>query len=158
MNKSKYNHLKSITHKLLEESISRRYNLHDPNFDQIDELRKRYIAISKKKCERYLVNCLLCLLATTNRVRYIRINTRLNLGYFSNISKNSRLSRFSQERYYFSLVFEMRFFSSSFRDMSYNFYLKQLPMFEVRLNQILSKTPRFIYRLFIFTTNSNFRK
>ena len=36
-------------------------------------------------------------------------------------------------------------FSSSFRDMTYKYYLKQtLPMCEVRLNQILAKNLRFI--------------
>ena len=39
-------------------------------------------------------------------------------------------------------------FSSSFRDMTYNYYLKQqLPMCEVRLYQILAKNPRLIYLL-----------
>ena len=39
-------------------------------------------------------------------------------------------------------------FSSSFGVLRYNYYLKQqLPMCEVRLNQILAKNPRLIYRL-----------
>ena len=39
-------------------------------------------------------------------------------------------------------------FSSSFRDMSHNYYLKQqLPMFKVRLNQILTKNPKLIYNV-----------
>ena len=39
-------------------------------------------------------------------------------------------------------------FTSCFRDMTYNYYLTQpMPMCEVRLNQILAKNPRLIYRL-----------
>ena len=34
MNKSKFNHLKSITHKTLDDSIIRRYTVPNPIFDQ----------------------------------------------------------------------------------------------------------------------------
>ena len=50
-------------------------------------------------------------------------------------------------------------FSSSFRDMTYDYYLKQqLPMIEIRLNQILAKNPRLIYRLSRFLGNPYVRK
>ena len=57
MNISKYNHLKSITHKILDESILRGYFILIPIFDQTDELMKRYINIydKKKKNIRFVV-------------------------------------------------------------------------------------------------------
>ena len=38
MDNSKYNHLKSITHKMLSESIMRRYIIQNPNISDIDEI------------------------------------------------------------------------------------------------------------------------
>ena len=83
-----------------------------------------------------------------------------NLEQFLNFSKSCILSRIIQDRYCFSHVYEMRItFDSSFRDMTYNYYLKQqLSMCEVRLNQILAKNPRFIYRLNRFSSNPYTRK
>ena len=49
MNKSKDNHLKSIIHKLLEESTIGRYIVLNPIFEQIDEVLKRYNKIYNKK-------------------------------------------------------------------------------------------------------------
>ena len=82
MNKPKYNHLKSITQKTLDESIMRRYIVLNAIFDQIDEILKRYINTYIKKFENFLVSCVLKPLTFTNRVRYIIINTKLNLDFF----------------------------------------------------------------------------
>ena len=41
--KSKCNLLKSITHKLLDESIIRRCIIRNPNLNQVDEIMKNYI-------------------------------------------------------------------------------------------------------------------
>ena len=49
MNKSKYKHRKTIPHKTLEEPNIRKYNILTPNFDQIDEIMKRYKIIFNKK-------------------------------------------------------------------------------------------------------------
>ena len=59
-----------------------------------------------------------------------------------------------------SHLYETRInFSSSFRDMTINYRLKQQsPMCEVRLNQILAKNPRLIYRLNRLTSNPYTRK
>ena len=121
---------------------------------------KKYINIYSKKFERYLVSCVLIVLTTTNRVRYIRINTKLNLDYFLNFSKKSILSRINQVRCLFSHIHEMRItFSSSFRDMTYNYYLKQpLQMCEINLNQILAKNPGLIYLLNRSSNNPYIRK
>ena len=52
-----------------------------------------------------------------------------------------------------------RTFSSSFRDMTYNYHLKQqLLMCEVGLNQILAGNLRLIYRLKRLSSNSYTRK
>ena len=62
---------------------------------------------------------------------------------FFNFFKNTISSRINQVRHSFCHVYEMRItFSNSFRDMTSNYHLKQqLPLFEVRLNQILAKNP-----------------
>ena len=49
VHKSKYNHLKTITQKPLNESIVRRYIISNPNNDKIAEIRKRYNNIYLKK-------------------------------------------------------------------------------------------------------------
>ena len=72
----------SITHKRLDESFIRRYIIPNPNFDQINEIMQSYVKIYNERYEKYLVNCVLKLLTTTNRVRSIRIDTKLSLGYF----------------------------------------------------------------------------
>ena len=41
MNKSEINHLKSTGHKILDDSIIRRYIFLNPIFHQIDEIMKR---------------------------------------------------------------------------------------------------------------------
>ena len=46
-NKSKHNHLKSITHETLDEYTIRGYNNFIPIFDQFDEILRRYNNISK---------------------------------------------------------------------------------------------------------------
>ena len=72
-----------------------------------------------------------------------------------NFSENSIISGIDQDRYFFFHVYEKCItFSSSFRDMTYNYYLKQpMPMYEVRLTPILAKNPRLIYRLKRFRKN-----
>ena len=45
MNKSKYNHLKSVVQIILHESITRRYIVLNPIFDQIDEILKSFFNI-----------------------------------------------------------------------------------------------------------------
>ena len=45
-------------------------------------------------------------------------------------------------------------FSSSFRDMAYDYCLKhRMPMCEIKLNQTIAKIPRHIYRLNGFSIN-----
>ena len=121
---------------------------------------KKHINGYNMKHERYSIDCVLKLLTTTNRVRYIRIITKPNLEYFLNFSKKSLLSKINQDQYCFSHIYEMRFtFSSSFRDMTYDNYLKQrMPMCEIKLNQVVAKNPRLIYRLNRFSTNPFIRK
>ena len=86
------------------------------------------------------------LLTATNRVRYIRINTKPILNYSFHFSKNSILSRINQDPKIFSPIYEMRItFSSSSRDMVYDYYLKHpRPMSEIRLNQTLAQNRRLI--------------
>ena len=48
MNKSINSHLKSITHKTLDESIIGRYFFLKPNFDDVDEIIRKYINIYNK--------------------------------------------------------------------------------------------------------------
>ena len=84
-----------------------------------------------------------CVLTITNRVRYITINTKLNSRLYLNISINLILSRINQDRYCFSHIYARRItFSSSFREMTYDHYLKQpMSMCEIRLNEILANNP-----------------
>ena len=49
--KSKYNHLKSITHKILDESIIKRNIIRNPDIRDIDEIMRNYIEIYKKLWE-----------------------------------------------------------------------------------------------------------
>ena len=46
--KSKFNHLKSVGHKILDKSFIKRCNIENPNTHDIDEIMKRYINIYKK--------------------------------------------------------------------------------------------------------------
>ena len=144
MNKPKNNPLKSIGHRILDYFIIRRYFNPNPIFDQIDEIMKRYCNIYNEKHEKYSVSWVLKLLKTTSCVRYNRINTKPNLDYFFTFSKISILSTINQNRFCFSHVSGMRItFSSSFGDVTYIYHLKQpLPMFEVRIKQIIAKNPR----------------
>ena len=66
--KSRYKHFKSLKHKAFDESILRRYIVLNPNFDENDTIMRRYI---NKHNEEYDVRCVLKLLTTTNRVRYM---------------------------------------------------------------------------------------
>ena len=59
MNKSKYNILKSIAQRKLEESFIRRCINPNPIFEQIYELMKRYNNIFNKKYEKCLFSCVL---------------------------------------------------------------------------------------------------
>ena len=50
-------------------------------------------------------------------------------------------------------------FSSFFKDMTYDYYLKQRTlMCEIRLNQILAKNLRLIYRLHRYSNNLIIKK
>ena len=93
-------------------------------------------------------------------MRYNRISEKPNLERFLNFSENSFLSRLNQDHYCFTHIFEMRItFSCSFRDMTYEYYLKhQLAMCEIELNQILAKNPRLINRLNRFSSSPYTRK
>ena len=53
MNKSKYNHSKSIGHKILHESFIPRYIIQDRNINYIDEIMRKYINIYNKKYETF---------------------------------------------------------------------------------------------------------
>ena len=75
-NKSKKNQFKSVTHKTLDESITRRYIDLNHKFDVVDERMGIYMNIINKKVEPNGVHCVLKLITTTNRVRYITINTK----------------------------------------------------------------------------------
>ena len=76
MNKSKYDHLISISHIILDESNIRIYIIFNPVFEQMDEIMKRHNIFYNEKYEKYSVSCVLKLLFTTNRVRFIRIITK----------------------------------------------------------------------------------
>ena len=104
MNKSKYNHLKSVTLKTLDESILSRYIILNPFINETDEIMKRFINIYNNKYQQYSVSCVLKLLTTTNNVRHIRINEKLNLDYFFNFTKSSIFSGINQDRYFFSYL------------------------------------------------------
>ena len=80
MNNSKKILSKSVTHKMLSESIIRRY-IQTPNIKDIGGKMGKYINLSNKKL-RCLVSCVLKLINTANRVRFIRIKTRLSLEIF----------------------------------------------------------------------------
>ena len=49
MDKSKYNHLKSTGHKILDEPIVTRYFIKDRNINDIDEIMRKNIIICNKK-------------------------------------------------------------------------------------------------------------
>ena len=160
MEKSKWNNLKSSTHNIHDESITRRYIILDPNKNLFDEIMKKIFNNYKNNYARYLVSCLLKLLTTTNHVRYIRINEKPNVEYFLNFSTISILSRINVDQFYFSHIYELGItFSSSFRDMTYAYYLKQRKAtYESKLNQILAENPRHIFRLYRYSPNPNTRK
>ena len=80
--KSKCNHLKSIDYEILDESIIRRFIFRKPNVNDIDGILRKYITIYNKKYQQYSVSCEINLLTTTNRIRHIRINEKLDLEYF----------------------------------------------------------------------------
>ena len=69
MNKSNYNHIKSVPHKIFDKSIITRYIIQDPHIKKIHEIMKKYNIIYDKKSERFVVSCVLKLLTTTNQVR-----------------------------------------------------------------------------------------
>ena len=79
---SKYNHLKSVTQKMLSESSMRRCIIQNPIPKDIDEIMRKYINVDIKKNERSSVSCVLKLLTTTYCVRYIRNNEKLDLNFF----------------------------------------------------------------------------
>ena len=85
LNKSNYKHFKSKTHKALDISFMRRYIIHNPNFDQTDEIVKRYVNICEQKYEKLSIDCVLKISTTTNCVRYIRINTKPILLFLNSL-------------------------------------------------------------------------
>ena len=52
MDKSKYKHLKSVIHKIIDKSVTRRYFIQNPNSNEIDEILRKYINIYNKKHQR----------------------------------------------------------------------------------------------------------
>ena len=82
MNKSRYNHLKSVTQKLLDEPIISKYIIPNPIIKKVDEIMKRCNNIYNKKYQQNSISCVIKLLTITNRNRYIRINEKPNLDYF----------------------------------------------------------------------------
>ena len=48
MNKSKYNPLNSVTHKILHENVKTRYNIQDPNINDSDKILRKFFIIYKK--------------------------------------------------------------------------------------------------------------
>ena len=92
------------------------------------------------------VRCLLKFLTTINRGRYIKLNPKTNLEYTFNFSKFFILSRFKQDRYYFSQIHEMKLsFISSTGNMTYERYLKQpKSMCEIKLNELIARNPKLI--------------
>ena len=71
---SKFNHLKSKTHRFFEISIIRRYIILNPNFVELDEKLMKYVSNYIKKSDEFDVRCLLKLITITIRVRYFRNN------------------------------------------------------------------------------------
>ena len=52
MNKSKLNHLKSVTHKTISESILRGHIIQNPKINDFDEIKRKNNNIYDKKYER----------------------------------------------------------------------------------------------------------
>ena len=73
---SRYRHFKAITDKSHNESFIR-FNILNPHFDANDAIMKTYITQHKQKNIEYDVRCVLNLLTTTNRVRFIRLNPKI---------------------------------------------------------------------------------
>ena len=71
---TKYEHFQSKTHTSFRNSIILRYFILNPNFDEIDLSMRKFDINYNEKYEEYVVPCLINLLTTANRVRYIRIN------------------------------------------------------------------------------------
>ena len=100
------------------------------------------IDIHKKRYDLYHVRCVL----NVNDNHYLTCKPMLNLEYRSYLKKTI------ENQPCFSEVLEMRItFVSSHRHMTYDYYLKQAkPMCEIKLNQILCKTPQVIKSFNIF--------
>ena len=54
---------------MITNSIIMKYIFLNPNFDEIDEIMRKYVNNHNEKHGEYDVHCLLKLLTTTNRVR-----------------------------------------------------------------------------------------
>ena len=87
---------------LFENSSIGRYNIVNPNFDEVDSNMRKFVNIHNKKYEKYDVRCFLKLLTTTNLVRYIRNKRESSLHYSIYITKRLILSRNINDQYYFS--------------------------------------------------------
>ena len=69
----------------------------------------------------YEVRCLLNLSTTTDRVRYIKVNSRSNSYHSFYIPKTLILTEINQDRYFFSQIIQMRIsFISSISHMTYD--------------------------------------
>ena len=80
--------MKSVTHKILDESNISRYTIFNPIINEIDEIMMRYITFYNQKYQHQSVGCVLKLLTITNHVRHIRINEKRNLEYYFTFFKN----------------------------------------------------------------------
>ena len=98
---SEEKHFKFEIHTAFTNSILMRFIVRNVNFKEIGELLRKYVNNHIEKYEEYDVHCLLKLLTTTNRVRYIRIKPRSSLQYSFFVPENLFLSKINPERYHF---------------------------------------------------------
>ena len=86
------------------------------------------------------------LLTTTNRIRHRIIKPQSSLHYSFYILEKLVLSKFNQDRYYFSKIIGMRIiFVSSIDQRTYEHYIKKpMPMGESKLNQIIFRNTNLI--------------
>ena len=138
---SKYKHVKSMNHTWYEESIIRRYNFSNPDFDEIDRILRKFVKIHYKKYEKFEIICSFKLLTTRKRVRFINIASNSDI-----VLKKPMLFEIDKKRLYFPRIIEKRIsFISSIRNITHKCYLKQSkPMCEIKLNEIIAKNPTLI--------------
>ena len=76
-----YKHFRSKTHTSFTNTTLERHIILNLNFDEIDEIMRKHFNNHIKNHEENDVHCLLKLLVSTNRVRYIRIKPQSSLQY-----------------------------------------------------------------------------